>query len=351
MDVRNVSAILIAKNCTRTADVQILNSATAKYYGAGELVITDGAGTPLTTATALKAVPEIRLYARRADGVGGNYVAVQGKDIVSYTHKKYVAPQSQAVYVDITEATKTNFVYALHFTSDKDFAEVPHRDSVHVEVGATALTKVQLVDAFVAKINLRFNTQNIDESTFRLIAAKVSTDKLLITAVDGPWDGLTERVGYQRFTVQAYDFGATIKDNKTAIITETTPDIPRATKGFGDYFEVMELEKTGRGFAQSRFGSIMNPWADIRNVYDTEIYGRFEADGTTTRRYDLVTIRYNRANRSITGDHTHEGAITLFLPVEDNDTSQVNAADGIVPILNNYIVTEWGVGTEFVPTA
>ena len=49
-------------------------------------------------------------------------------------------------------------------------------------------------------------------------------------------------------------------------------------------------------------------------------------------------------------DH-EEGVVTLYLPVEDNATSQVGVATtGIIAVLEKYLVTEYGVGTAFTIT-
>ena len=348
MDIRNNAAIVIAKNCGRTANVQVKDKATtATFYGPGEVVITNEAGTVLTASTALKSVSAIVIKARRADGLGYQDVTIKGKDIKGYTGRQFLAPQSQVVVIDITEYNKTNFLYTLNFTDDQDFNMQPHRTQVSVEVGGTALTKAQLAAAFVAKINQRFGTGNYHNATFSLFAEVADTDKIKITALDGPFDGLNFSLFYQRFTVRAFDFAATIKDNKTAAITGSVT-ANRATKGFGHYEEVMQLEKTGRGFSQEDYGRISGMGYDRRPVYDTEVLGKYEADGTTVKRYASVTINWESESGGIVGNHTHAGAIHLFLPVEDAATSQVGVATtGILAVLNKYIVTEYGVGTAF----
>lgn len=349
MDIRNNASIFIAKDCARTATVQITDPATtATYYGPGEIVITNTAGTALTTATALKSVPEIMIHGRSASGKQGNVVTIKGSEIVKYSYRRYVAPQPQAVYVDITEFNLTDFTYSLHFTSDQDWCVTPHTKSVSVPVGKTAKTKLQLATAFVDKINNLFGADNQDFTTFRFVASLVATDKIKILAVEDDMpDGLNLKYRPQRFTVQANGYEATITDNKTAALTSPEA-INRATKGVGTYFEVAEAEKTGRGFAQGRYGFVLSNTHLRMPDYDVEVLGMYEANGTTLKRYDEIVITWVKDVKDIGGNHPHGGAVILYLPVEDNDTNQVGVATtGIVPVLNKYIVTEYGVGSAF----
>ena len=146
MDINYAASLFIAKVCARAAT-------DASTLGPGELAITDSYGTVLTDSTALKSVPYIQIHARSFNGVGGINILLKGTDIKGYTHRKYVAPVPQATLVNITEFNKTNFTYSLYITTDRELCRSLNRKTVSVTVGATAKTKVQLVDAFVEKIN------------------------------------------------------------------------------------------------------------------------------------------------------------------------------------------------------
>lgn len=352
MDIRNSNAIVIAKNCTRTASVQVTDPETvATYYGLGEVVVTDTAGTPLTTTTAVKAIPEIAIHARNQAGEEKAPVVIKGADIVGYTYENYVLPQEQVIVVDFTEFALTNHSYILKFTSYKDFRPQPQRQTVVVEVGDTALTKVQLATKFVDQINLFFDSQNIDRSSFKMSAVLADTDKVQITLnsevnLD---DGLNYCPDYQRISASVIGSEAVIVDNLTEAISYGAISADQATVGRGDFYEVRSIEKTERGFREGEYGRVAkNSYAFSLN-YDTEIDGEFEADGTTVKRYDCVNIHWIRSKKSFSGDHSHRGVTKLFLPVEDNATSQVGvAATGIIAVLNKYIVTEWGVGEAVV---
>ena len=351
MDIRNQSEILIPKNCTRTANAQITDkSTTATYYGPGELVITDTKGTVLNNTTALKSVSEIMFHIRNASGESGQHISLRGDEITSYTSRLFKLAQPQVTVVDITQFSLTNFTYRLQLTSDKVpcYGQQPYRTSVHITVGETAYaSKAALATAFAAKINEFYNTGNTDRSTFKLSAAVEQTDKLVITSIDQDSDGLLFQVDPQLFSVSADGFEATIVDNKTGAISYSSVTKDAWERGRGTYELVQEIEKTGRGFVQNRYGRVLQPYYPLALDYDTSVLGKFEADGTTVKRYDEVTIGWQRTRRTVGGDHTHQGVITIFLPVEDNTTSQVNGTDtsSILKVLNKYIVTEYGIGT------
>lgn len=352
-DIRNHSALIVAKNCDRTANVQISDPDTpATYIGTGETVITDTAGTVLNTTTAVKAISEIQFHTRSENGNFRPTLSVKGEDIVGYTHQQFLAPQGQVTVVDFTEFGLTNHTYILKFTSYKDFSPQPFRQTIEVEVGGTALTKAQLAQAFADKINLFFNEQNIDYSSFRLTAAVqgTSSDQLVISTFIGREpDGLNYHVNYQRFYTQAIGYEATIVDNLTAAINTNGVTVNQAQVGKGDYWHVRECEKTERGFTESLAGRVAYNTYAVNIPYETELLSKYEADGTTLKRYDMINIHWRRGKKSFSGDHTHQGVIKLFLPVEDNGTNQVDGANtsSIVKVLNKYIVTEYGVGTAF----
>ena len=67
--------------------------------------------------------------------------------------------------------------------------------------------------------------------------------------------------------------------------------------------------------------------------------------------YDILTINWKHAQGDFSQNVRQEGTLTIFLAATNNatDGSQVGfTATGIVPVLDGYIVTEWGVGVAQV---
>lgn len=357
MDIRNNAEIFIAKNVARTATVQILDKDAASFWVPGEIVITNTRGVALDTTTAVKAVKTICIHAKNASGNSGQNVYLKGADIVGYTHRLFKAPQPQVAVIDITDFARTDFTYQLEFTDELTCGR-PQRRTISVTVGSTAETKLSLATKFVDKINEYFINQNKDRTVLSLSAAIVDTDKIAVTAENRDADGLNFEVETQQFIVDYYgydktaissnpeSFGATVEDNRSSAIV--SPAYPVMERGVGTFELVSQNEKQARGFAQSAYNELSSSSYIVSNDYDTAVLGKFEANGTTLRRFDEITIKYKRPTSNVSGAHAQEGVIQLYLPVEDNATSQVNGVGvttSILGVLNKYIVTEYGVGS------
>lgn len=329
----------------RTASAQIKDKATtATYYKPGELVITDDAGTLLTSATALKAVPAINIHMRGVEGKVFSNVRIAGKDIVGYTMTPYVAPQELVHTVDFGMVnTDVGATYQVKFTDDESTNRYCNVFSDQVSVTTkTAITKSALVDLFVDKINLRFKTLNTKHTTFYLEAAN-SGGLLVITTLHFGFDPIRDKYAPERYSVQVGEEAplATILSNKTAALV--TPATARMTRGAGSYYSVAQAEYEAVGFTNDVYGNVFpaTPPPALINYQAKEFF----ADGLTANGYDIVTINYKIEG----GDYTqtaHTGAVYIYLPLEDNDTSQVDGLDtsSIVKVLNKYIFTEYEVG-------
>jgi len=176
------------------------------------------------------------------------------------------------------------------------------------------------------------------------LSAKVDTAEtgLVITAEELPWDIESFKYRVVNFNVFP-NFTATVVSNlhATADVTINAVPTPPATKGIGTYKQVAEMEWASQGY----FGYNRDMLAHNRARTVTPLSAQeFKTDGITPNEYHILTINWEyTANHTLTGTD-QRGSIILALPAEDAADSQVNKATvGIVPVLDKYIVTEYGV--------
>ena len=332
------SNFLVVDACARTASVQVLDPATtATYIGAGELVVTDDKGVVLTTATALKTVPAINIRIRNTDGTVGPKIRIPGKDIVAYRGRAYKAPVLYTAYAEVTDFNKTNYTYTLHIWEEGNF-NVNHTP-VSVTTGATAYTKTQLINAFVTAINAQFKTNNRDLTIPYIEASNVGNTHIKLVGLDfTDFDVLTKPRVVNRFSVQAVDGFATITDNKIEALTSPEA-VDQCTLGFGDYRDIKALEVHGRARDSFKYMELRPTGFPITHNYNT-------VAGET---YDTITIEWKTKleNGGVIFNQANQ-TLSIALPITNNNAGQVGVAThGIVPVLEKYIVTEFGIGSAF----
>lgn len=357
MDTKGISTIFIPGNVARTASVQVTDpTTTATYLKGGEMVITDEAGTVLTSATALKAVDRIQLKNRSLDGKFSRNLTIKGSDITSYRGVKYLAPQELVHVITLDDSVEalTNHSFNLMIESNQDFCGTySFKKTVGFAI-TTATTKDAIVDGLVAAVNTQFGVGVRSKTTFAIVASKVANGgdpQLVLTSFDrNPPRDLNTIYRPQRYSVANTSFTATVEDNKTADLVYNAAGTTalRMTKGKGSYWEVGTMERTGRGESEVQYNRTFNNTHIVTQSYDAE---EFQSDGVTANEYDGIVINYVSRNEDLLSQTQH-GCVKIMLPVEDNATSQVNgvATSSIVKVLNKYIVTEYGIGTAFVPT-
>ena len=329
---------LVVDSCGRTASVQITDPATtATYIGEGELVITDDKGVVLTTSTALKTVPAINVCIRNKNGEIGPKIRIPGKDLVAYRGRQYKAPVLFTLFAEVTDFNKTNHTYTFHIWEEGNF-NVNHTP-VSITTGATAYTKTQFIDAFVAAINLQFKTSNRDLSIPYIEASNVANTHIKLVGLDDTeYDALTKPRSVNRFSVQAVDGFATITNNHLAALT-VPESVDKCTVGFGDWRDIEALEIHGKARDSFKYKELRPTGFPVKHEYNVvagETYATITIEWKSKMENNGVI--FNQANQSL----------AIALPRTDHATSQVGAATtGIVPVLEKYIVTEHGIGTAF----
>lgn len=360
MDKRNINDVFVPKNCTRTvgADtidllavtgVQIKASkndagvAATTFFGPGEVVITDAYGLVLDATTALKSVPSIKIHAREYNGVGVHgSKEIRGKDITGYRINPYLAPQECMVGISGIDASLTEYDYILNIELEPTNARTDYvydkRITVAYTSGTTASTEAEIYAGLALEINKYFGENAYNDITLKATAAATG---LLIEAVENDWDLESFKFSQTRFKVSS-TAEATIVTNLHGDVTFLTVAYPKATRGAGHYKIVAEEEYQSQPFrGVSRNQGLPEKMRRTMPLSAQE----FETDGITANKYDELIINWEYThNHTLTGT-MQQGTIHIFLPVEDNGTSQVGSATGIVPVLDKYIATEWGVSS------
>lgn len=322
----------VIDKCARTANVQVKDpDTTATYFGAGEMVITDKAGTTLTTSTALKSVEAIVLWLRNKDGSVAYRAELAGKDITYYGVEKYKAYTPLTTYVEVTDFAKTNHEYLLEIVDEGLVSETPCVSPISVVTGDTAYTKVQLIDAFVAAINLRHKTVNRDQTIPRLTASNYDDTHIKIVAEEyTSWDALTRPRVVPRFNVLAVNGWGTVTSNKYAALTSPEA-VALFHEGTGLGKQIAEVEVLAT--QQDNFTKM--------NYMGFPMARNYNYDAAET--YDVVKINLtSRLDKRSVGVVEGKKQISIAIPVTSNDSAQ--AAD-IIAVLNKYINNQWGVGS------
>jgi len=362
MDVRDINNTYVAENCVRTdgTDTSLIDgktvtgcqihaplrddgAATTTYYGPGELVITDGSGRVLTDATALKAVPEIAIHQRSSNGLNhfGSKL-IQGKNITSYNIFPYDVPVEQVAVLKDIDATLQDFSYMIKIrrvATDNNYLKQTTVKTAYFKSAAAGSTSLQILTGLAAYINTNF----YDDPLVPVVAS-IDTDELVISALPYPYD--PGKFFYEKlhFVVELVEFTGTVTYNVGAQLVEnTTYEI--ATAGAGTWMQVTDQEIFGKLYTGAN-KKVQSP-VYRRDIVDLDAE-QYEDDGIAAERYDTLVINWTNAQGDFSMNVRQEGTLTIFLPVEDNTTSQVAEPTGgnssIVQVLDKYIVTEWGVG-------
>jgi hypothetical protein len=310
--------VFVPDSCARTATVQITDPATTlTYIGAGELVVTGDGGAVLAAGDIDETTKKVQIQHRKKNGTFSPTYTIDMDSLVGVSIKKYAAPVACAGVVTPTDFAQLNHNYVLYIYEQNCINPVPY--VVTVKTGSVAYTKKQLIDAFVAAINLRFNTNNTDKTLPKLTASNVSDLYLKVVADVEEFSVVNDPYDPTVFELVAIDDWGTIQSNKLAAIT--TPSVSKFEKGFGTGKQVAEKEFEDLGFSNSAYGNVMPR-------YKTNL----GYDAVTTETYDALVIQVKESvTKSIGAGYTVSTA-HIYLPITDNDTSQV--AD-IVDVLND----------------
>lgn len=365
MDIRNISRLAIAENCARTnllvaenidgvavTGVQLwapkndTGADAGSYIGKGEVLVTDEQGRSLTAVTATKAIPAIVFHQRSLDGKH-HYQSnpIKGSEITSYELTPYAAPVEEVGLIHTIDATLTDYTYVIklrrrvsdkmHVTNGQEIRTISYT------VGSVAMAAQDIIDALVIEAN-KLN----DDELFPIVAARTSsgaTSCLELTAQPLKWELGKYEYDQLRFTIENVNFTATTLTNEFAAIGAGSDPAgvgyAQATKGAGNYKQVADMEFHGLVFTGANIDKLSPEFQRRLVSYDAQ---EFEDDGTTANRYDTLVINWSHVEGAWSHNVHQEGSMLIFLPLDDNLANQQN---DIVTTLNNYIVTEWGVGT------
>lgn len=365
MDVKNINHVFVVANIDRTATVgtEVIDGLTVptgsvqihaplvdsgaaalSYYNNGELVITDESGRTLNATLAVKAVKSITFHQKSLNGLNHfSSHTLEGSAITSYHLTPYKAPAEHVAIVHTIDASLTDHSYMLkvrRFGSDNNKLKETTVKTAWFKSAAAGSSAAQIATGLVDYINLNFSTDPLMPISAEVTGA--ASDEITISALPLPFEVGKYNYNKLDFGIELVNFTATVLYNDKADLVRNAITHDQATGGAGTYAHVVEMEN----FAKMYFGANTNQLSpNYRRTIvdmDSEI---FEDDGSTPNRYDTVVINWARIEGNFSQDVRHAGAITLFLPVDDNATSQVGeAAIGIMAVLDKYIVTEYGIG-------
>lgn len=364
MDIRNITNVYIAKNCTRTAGtdtyltpgvdgidgktvtgVQVnaplldddITPATT-YFGPGELLVTSGANVALTTTTALKTVEGIKIHSRSLNGENKfSSTMIKGSDITDYTLSPYRKAEELVNVISGIDASLVDYTYLVKITK-RPWNKPEINNGLYTKTASfhTALagnTAAEIAQGLVDSINTLF--KNDGNIPIRATVGGVGGVDVIITAK--PMDWSLGKVNYQklRFVVSGLNFDSTITENETGDLTHNAVTYLQATSGQGTYEQVAEMEY----FALLSEGvnqDLVSPSYARTIVLNSAI---------STETYDMLTINWMYTGGALQISHKMQGSIVIALAVTDNATSQVGVAlKGIVATLDKYIATEHGIG-------
>jgi uncharacterized protein YutD len=365
MDRRDISKVFVLENCARTstlatevidtltvptgsvqAHAKLVDSGAAalSYYGPGELLITDSYGIALDATTALKAIPQIGISQRSADGTSHfGYPALKGNTIKTYEFTPYAAPSQQVTILDGIELLNNhNYMIKIRrIGSETKAMKEPTVKTAYYSSDASA-TATEIVTGLAAYINTNFNTDPVLPVTAAVGGA--ASDALIITALPLEWE--LGKYKYQRlkFVVELVNFNGTLVNNMYGDLLHNAITYDHATAGAGNYEQVADMEF----YAKLNTGANRDLLAaNHRRTIVPIDAAEFEDDGTTENRYDTVVINFENVQGDWSANVQQQGAIVMFFPVDNNDTNQQN---DVIATLNKYIVTEWGVGSAITLT-
>jgi len=351
MDVRDINNTFIAADCARTngtdtidgvavtgvqihADKDDAGAAATTYYGAGELVVTDTSGRVLNATTAVKAVEAIVIHQRSADGTSHfTSPAIKGANITSYSLIPYKAPVEQVASISAIDATKTDFNYMIKIRklgSDVSRMQESTVKTAYFKTSTAGNTATEILTGLADYINRNWNDDLLVPVKASVIGA--GSDELLIEALPYEYEPYKFKYEKLNFAVELVNFDATVQTNLGQSFTDgasTTHAI--ATKGAGNYEQVSDLELFGKLYTGAN-KDVTSPGFK-RTIVPLDV--------VTGATYDTLVIGWVNKQGDFSQNVRQEGNLTIFLPTANNGTNQVI---DIVNTLDNYIVTEYGVG-------
>lgn len=358
MDIRDISNVVVLKNCARTdfvgpevidgnnvSGVQIhaplidAGTAAGSYYGPGEVIIADAVGVSLDN-TVTKATSGIRFHQRSYDGESHFATKLlKGANIKSYEFTPYEARSEQVSIIHTIDATLTDHSYMIKIRKLGSYAnrlKEPSVKTAYFKSAAAGSTAAQIAAGLVDYINENFANDPVLPVT--AVVGGAASDAVIITASAYPWE--LGKLKYERlkFAVELVNFDATIVNNMYADLTYNAITYDKATLGAGSYEQVAEMEYFAKAFTGANRDLLSGVHRRTIVPIDAQ---KYEDDGTTLNRYDTVVINWENNQGDYSRNVNQMGSIVLFLPLDDNTTNQ--QAD-VIATLNQYIVTAYGVG-------
>lgn len=357
MDVRDISQVVVLKNCARTNGSDTIGgnavtgvqthspieddlSAAETYYGPGEVVVTDPYGVTLTAGTATTAVPAIHIRQRSYDGTSHFNSMLTGKDLKSYVFTPYKARSPQVTVLHTIDATLTDHTYMIKIRrlgSDAAKLKDPTVKTAYFKSASGGSTATQIVTGLAAYINTNFNNDKVMPISAAVGGA--SNDALILTALPYTWELGKDNYKRLKFDVTLVNFTGTLVNNMYADLTYNSITYDHATDGAGTYEQVAEMEYYAKMYTGAN-RDIMSP-AFKRHIVAMDAQ-KYEDDGTTLNRYDTIVLNWERATGDFSNNVRQQGSIVMFFPMDNNGTNQQAA---VLAVLNAYAVTAHGVGS------
>lgn len=403
MDISNFKEIIVAKDCARTANVQVWDpNAATTYLGNGEVVITDAQGNILDN-TVTKAVDRIFIKSRSAVGDGTlSSVELRGQDITGFYCENYAAASEQKVELgyngsagnaSINLAADTLYWFKLiplFKRGDRSPETFAWRS------GATAPTSADVLAGLAANLNIKGKEDKLLRvkayvETDSAVTAGVGTTAAVVTgskyvtfaAVHGLTGGEFLVINSKVYVVDEVKSTTQIVLNQpyldasnAAIAVSSVDD--ESTGNWGLTLEGLPYEfKAGLyNYNKAKFEVNFPPTlfntkpvitnADrgvgtyeqvrdmewklkgykgevVKTMLPYQIDRPLETDGVvSTETYDLVTITFkNNSTTNFDGYVVHEGAVVIAIPVGAGQGD--GGTTTIEEVLNQYIVTAYAV--------
>jgi len=360
MDINKITQIIPAKNCARTngsdtidgdtvtgvqvwTDTEDDGSSAETYIGPGEVVITDASGLALDNTTDYKDVDEMAIHWRTYDGQSTfSTQRFKPEWIKSYNFKEYKAAQEQVVEISGIDGTLQDYTYTVKFqkmpSNKRGINNGLHIKTVTYTTGASDDAET-IATGLAEAINKEFAQDNL----MPLTATQIGTGAgaaVLITGNPLPYETGVIQYDVLRYDVTGTNFDCTIKDN----IGEEFDDVDATThspytKGNGTWQQVAEMEFQSLIHAEGANRDLNLPLHRRRGVVALSTQ-KYEDDGSTINRYDIITLNWKYSDGALSQSSTQSGSIVLALPLDDNATSQ---ADNIVAALNKAFVTDYAI--------
>lgn len=404
MDIKNYKEIIVAKDCARTANVQVWDpNAATTYLGNGEVVITDAAGNILTSTTAVKAVDKIFIKYRDHIGDGTlSTMEIRGEDITGFYCENYAVASEQKIEIgyngsagnaDIEALANTTYWFKLiplfkrGDYSPETFSwysgsSVP--EVADILQGLASNLNVKRIEDKLLKVKAYVETDSSAVSGVGTTAAVITNSKYVtFAAVHGLTGGELLTINSKVYKVDTVLSTTKIvldqpyldASDPVAVVSSVTD---KSTGNWGMTIEGLPYEfKAGfYNYNKAKFDYNFPPeWFNTKPVFTAAERGigtyeqvrELEWNGVsrkgknklfhsqypvdryintdsvaTDETYDLVTITFlNDSTKNIDGNVNHFGSITLAIPVGAGQGD--GGTNTLEEVLNKYIVTEYAV--------